>query len=98
MSEKDLSKVKTTLVAYEVYTEYDYVDCGSFYFKTAFGDRIYIHSSDRAICQAIADEYSGVKGKYVVVAAKQAKTKSRREDGGYSAVGSNTRKCFMKKN
>lgn len=92
MSEKDLSKVKTTLVPYEVYTEYDYVDHGSFYFKTAFGDRIYIHSSDRAICQAIADEYSGVKGKYVVVAAKIAKTKFKNEAGIYTCVGTSTRR------
>ena len=98
MTEKSIDKIKTTLVPYEVYTEYDYVDCAAFYIKTALGDRLYIHTNDRSLAQAVADEYSGVKSKYKVVAAKISKTKSKREDGGYSAVGSSTRKCYVKKN
>ena len=98
MTEKSIDKIKTTLVPYEVYTEYDYVDCAAFYIKTALGDRLYIHTNDRSLAQAVADEYSGVKSKYKVVPAKISKTKSKREDGGYSAVGSSTRKCYVKKN
>lgn len=98
MTEKSIEKVKTTLVPYEIYTEYDYIDCANFYIKTALGDRLYIYTNDRLLAQAVADDYSGVKGKYIVVASKISKTKSKREDGGYSAIGSNTRRGFMKKN
>lgn len=92
MAEKDISKIKTTIVPYEIYTEYDFIDPGAFYFKTAFGDRIYIHSSDRMTCQAIADDYSGIKGKYVVVASKVQKTKCKNEAGTYTCTGVATRK------
>lgn len=92
MTEKSIDKIKTTLVPYEVYTEYDYVDCAAFYIKTALGDRLYIHSSDRMLAQAVADEYSGVKGKYKVVAAKIQKTKSKLESGGLSCYGTQSRR------
>ena len=54
MTEKSIDKIKTTLVPYEVYAEYDYVDCAAFYIKTALGDRLYIHSSDRMLAQAVS--------------------------------------------
>lgn len=92
MTEKSIGKVKTTLVPYEIYTEYDYIDCANFYIKTALGDRLYIHTNDRLLAQAVADDYSGVKGKYIVVASKISKTKSKLESGGLSCTGVSTRR------
>lgn len=92
MTEKPIDKVKTTLVSYEIYTEYDYIDCANFYIKTAMGDRLYIHTNDRSLAQAVADDYSGVKGKYIVVASKISKGKSKLESGGLSCTGTSTRR------
>ena len=92
MTEKSIDKNKTTLVPYEIYTEYDYVDCAAFYIKTALGDRLYIHSSDRSLAQSVADEYSGVKGKYKVVAAKIQKNKPRTESGMFTCTGTASRR------
>lgn len=88
----NIDKIKTTLVPYEIYTEYDYVDCAAFYIKTALGDRLYIHTSDRVLAQAVADDYSGVKGKYKVVASKIQKIKPRTESGGYTCTGTASRR------
>ena len=93
MAEKSIEKIKTTMVPYETYTEYDYVDCAAFYIKTALGDRLYIHTNDRLLAQAVADEYSGVKGKYKVVAAKISKIKPRTESGMFTCTGTQSRRC-----
>ena len=92
MTEKSIEKIKTTMVPYEIYTEYDYVDCAAFYIKTALGDRLYIHTNDRLLAQAVADDYSGVKGKYKVVAAKISKTKPRTESGMFTCTGTASRR------
>lgn len=88
----DITKIKTTMVPYQIYTEYDYIDCAAFYIKTALGDRLYIHSSDRLLAQAVADDYSGVKGKYIVVASKISKTKPRTESGQFTCTGTASRR------
>ena len=92
MTEKSIDKVKTTLVPYQIYTEHDYVDCAAFYIKTAMGDRLYIHTNDRLLAQAVADDYSGVKGKYKVVVAKIQKKKPRTESGMFTCTGTASRR------
>ena len=48
------------------------------------------------LAQAVADDYSGVKGKYKVVAAKISKTKSKLESGGLSCTGTSTKRWQKK--
>ena len=87
-------EVKVTVVPFEEYTEYDFVDLSTFFFKDAMGNRHYVHTSKRAEAQRVADEYSGVPGKYKVIATREQKTKSKLESGELSCTGVSTRKCF----
>jgi len=87
-------EVKVTVVSFEEYSEYDFVDLSTFFFKDAMGNRHYIHTSNRAEAQRVADEYSGVPGKYKVIATREQKTKSKLESGELSCTGVSTRKCF----
>lgn len=86
-----MTEIKTVVVTYEQFSDYLFNPPGSFFVRMATGDYMFFKSSNRAKCQAISDEYFG-KGKYAVVAAKQVKTKSRREDGGFSCTGTATRR------
>lgn len=83
---------ETIIVPFEQYSQYDFLDPAYYFFKTAMGDRVYIKTSDRRLAQEVADEWSGIKGKYTVIAAKTSKTKSRRESGELSCRGIATRK------
>lgn len=65
----------------------------NFYVLISTGDRVYYKTRDRKLAQEAADEDWG-KGKYVIRAVKDQKTKSKREDGGLSCTGSNTRRGF----
>lgn len=85
------SEVKVTIVSYEEYTDIDFIDVATFYFKDALGNRHYIHTSKRSIAQQVADEFTGVKDKYKVIASKDQKNKSKLESGGLSCRGSQTR-------
>ena len=87
-------EVKVTVVSFEEYTEYDFVDLSTFFFKDAMGNRHYVHTSKRTEAQRIADEFSGVPGKYKVIATREQKTKSKLESGELSCTGVSTRKCF----
>lgn len=87
-------EVKVTVVSFEEYSEYDFVDLSTFFFKDAMGNRHYIHTSKRAEAQLIADEFSGAPGKYKVIATREQKTKSKLESGELSCTGVSTRKCF----
>ena len=87
-------EVRVTVVSFEEYTEYDFVDLSTFFFKDAMGNRHYIHTSKRAEAQRIADEFSGVPGKYKIIATREQKTKSRLESGELSCYGTPSRKCF----
>lgn len=91
MTNKELVTVQ---ISYEDFTAYDHLPIGNFYFKTAMGDIIYLKTSNKELAQAWIDEYAGVKGKYKAIPSKNSSSKSRQEDGGVSASGVNTRKCF----
>ena len=97
MTEKSIEKIKTTQVSYEEFTNYEFQPPATFYIMDSLQNYIFVHTSQRSVAQEVVDEMYG-KGRYTVRAAKQQKSKSKREDGGYSAVGSSTRKCYVKKN
>ncbi len=88
--------IEVVICSYEEFSEWDHIPYGSFYIRNAMGEINYFKTSDRTKAQEKCNEIYGEK-RYTVIPTKVMKTKSRREDGGYSAVGSNTRKCFMKK-
>ncbi len=91
MTEKDISKIKTTVVSYAEFSEYDFIPPANFYIMDSMQNYFFIHTSKREDAQAVVNEVYG-KNRYTVIPSKQQKTKSRREDGGYSAVGVGTRK------
>lgn len=92
MSEKK-KEISTVVVPYEIWTEYDYIDQGTFYIVNAMQERIYFKTSDRLTAQQKCNELYG-ENFYIVKAAKSLKTKSRLESGGYSVIASNSRKGF----
>lgn len=95
MTEKDISKIKTTVVSYAEFSEYDFIPPANFYIMDSMQNYFFVHTSKREDAQAVVNEVYG-KNRYTVIPSKQVKTKPRTEFG-LSATGSNTRKCFMKK-
>lgn len=95
MTEKDISKIKTTVVSYAEFSEYDFIPPANFYIMDSMQNYFFVHTSKREDAQAVVNEVYG-KNRYTVIPSKQQKTKPRTEFG-LSATGSNTRKCFMKK-
>jgi len=75
-------------------TDDDFIPPSAYYFLPATGDVIFLKTRDRAKAQELCDEWSGVKGKYVIRAIKNVKTKSKSESGEINVRASNTRKCF----
>lgn len=86
-------EVEVVIVSFQDYTAYDFIDPGTFYSVSAMQDYYFYKTSDRAAAQEKCDEIFG-PNRYVVKTSKTIKTKSKREDGGYSACGSNSRKGF----
>lgn len=93
MAEKKPKEIKVSYVSYEDYTQYDYVDVATWFIVNASQQYVYFHTSDRATAQQACNDLYGV-GFYTVKTSKIQKTKSSREDGGYSAYGNNSRKGF----
>lgn len=86
-----MKEIKVSVVPFEVYTEYDYIDVGNFYILSATGDRYYFHTSDREAAQKTCNDMFGINH-YIVKTSKIMKTKSKQEGGGYSATGVSSRK------
>jgi hypothetical protein len=84
-------EIEYIIVSYEQYTDYEFIEPGSFFVMSATQDYYFFKTSDRAKAQAKCDELFG-KGKYTVKTSKNQKTKSKQEGGGLSATGSTTRK------
>ena len=95
MSEK---QIETIIVEYKQFSDYDFIPPGAFYIRIATGDYVFYKTSDRAKAQAQIDLDFPPKGKYTAIPSKISKGKSKREDGGYSAVGVGTRKGQKKYN
>lgn len=79
-------EVKITVVTYEQYTDYEFVDPATFYVMTGLQEYYYFHTSSRSVAQQKANELFG-ENKYTVKASKIQKTKSRQENGGVSVRG-----------
>lgn len=86
-----MTEIKITVVSFEQYTDYEFIDPATWFVMTATQDYYYFHTSKREVAQAKADELFG-KGKYVVKTSKMQKTKSKLESGGLSCTGVSTRK------
>lgn len=83
--------IKTVVVEFEEFSEWDFIPPGSFYIRMANGDYLFLKTSNRSEAQVfINDEYG--KGKYTVIPAKIQKTVSRLESGGLSCTGTSTRR------
>lgn len=63
----------------------------NFYIINALGERVFFKTKDRALAQQASDDLYG-KGRYVIRAVKDQKTKSKMESGGLSCSGSNSRR------
>lgn len=83
--------IKTEIVSFENFSQWDFIPPGSFYIRTALGDYLFLKTSSRAAAQEFVNTEYG-KGKYTVVAAKIEQGKSRLESGGYSCTGTSTRR------
>lgn len=84
-------EIKISVVSYEEYTQYEYVDVATFFIVDAMQNYVYFHTSKREEAQRVCDERYG-KGKYTVKASKIQKTKSKLESGLCSAYGTSTRR------
>ena len=93
MSESKKKEVKVSYISYEEYTDYSYIDVATWFIVNALQQYVYFHTSDRAEAQRVCNDMYGVNF-YTVKTSKTQKTKSSREDGGYSAYGNNSRKGF----
>lgn len=92
-----MSKVlKTVVVSYDSFSEWDFIAPGSFYIRPASGDYLFLKTSDRKAAQAFVNKEYGA-GKYAVIPTKDQKTKSRLESGGLSCYGTATRRGQQKR-
>ena len=82
--------IKTVVVKFDKFSEWDFVPPGSFYIRPASGDYLFLKTSDRKAAQEFVNNEYGV-GKYTVIPTKDQKTKSRLESGGLSCTGTATR-------
>lgn len=83
--------IKTEIVKFDDFSQWDFIPPGSFYIRTALGNYLFLKTSSRAAAQEFVNTEYG-KGKYTVVAAKIEQGKSRLESGGYSCTGTSTRR------
>lgn len=88
-----MREIEVVIVSYQDYIEYTFVEPGSFFSMSAMQEYYFYKTSDRKAAQDKCDELFGA-GRYIVKTSKNIATKSKREDGGVSASGTNTRKGF----
>lgn len=84
-------EIKVSIITYEQYTDYEYIDIANYFIVSALQEYVYFHTNDRATAQAKCNEMFGVS-KYTVKASKISKTKSKLESGGLSCTGTSTRR------
>lgn len=88
--------IKTVVVKFEKFSEWDFIPPGSFYIRPASGDYLFLKTSDRKAAQEFVNKEYG-DGKYAVIPTKDQKTKSRLESGGLSCTGTATRRGQQKR-
>lgn len=86
--EKDIEVV---IVSYQQYTDYEFIEPGTYFVMSASQDYYFFKTSDRTKAQAKCNELFG-DGFYTVKTSKNIKTKSRLESGTYSAYGTSSRR------
>lgn len=84
-------EIEYVVVSYEQFTDYEFCEPGSFFIMDSMQNYVFFKTSDRAKAQAKADELYG-PNRYTVKTSKNQKTKSKLESGGYSAVGTSSRR------
>ena len=90
-------EIEVVIVSYEQYTDYDFIDPGTYFSVSAMQEYYFYKTSDRAKAQEKCDEIFGA-GRYVVKTSKTIKTKSKLESGGQSVYATATRKGQKKYN
>lgn len=90
--ESKKKELKVTMVSFKEFSDIDFIPPSTFFYKNAMGDFAFIHTASRQVAQDYVDEFTGIKGKYSVIASKLQKTVSKLEGGGYSVTGTETRK------
>lgn len=91
MVDKKEKEIKVTVVSYQDYTSYDFVDPATYFSMSAMQEYYFYHTSDRLAAQKKCNELFG-DNRYTVKTSKTVEGKSKQENGGYSAVGTATRK------
>lgn len=94
MSEKK-KEIKVSVITYEQYVDYEYVDIANYFIVSALQEYVYFHTNDRMLAQEKCNEMFGMS-KYTVKASRITKTKSKSESGGLSAAGTSTRRGQQK--
>ena len=90
-------EIEVVIVSYEQYTDYDFIDPGTYFSVSAMQEYYFYKTSDRVKAQEKCDEIFGA-GRYVVKTSKTIKTKSKLESGGQSVYATATRKGQKKYN
>jgi len=68
-----MSKIKTTIVSFEDFSDDDFTKPSNYYIRIATGDFYFIHTRDRLLAQQVIDDEFG-KGHYKVNASKMSKS------------------------
>lgn len=89
--EKKPKEIEVVIVSFMQYTDYQFVEPGSYFSMSAMQDYYFYKTSDRKLAQNKCDEIFGV-GRYVVKTSKNIAIKSKLESGGLSCTGTATRK------
>lgn len=90
VSKKVVKELKTVIVKFDKFTEWDFIPPGSFYVRIASGDYLFIKTSDRSAAQKYLNDEFGI-AKYTAIPTKIQKSKSKQTNGGYSCTGTATR-------
>ena len=67
-----MSKIKTTVISFEDFSDDDFTKPSNYYVRMATGDFYFVHTRDRLTAQQVIDDEFG-KGHYKVNASKMGK-------------------------
>lgn len=88
---KDGKTIRITVVSYEQFSEWDFIDPATWFIVNASQQFVYFHTADRAKAQEACNNLYG-DGFYKVKTSKMQKSKSKLESGGLSCTGTTTRR------
>lgn len=87
---KDNKTIRITVVSYEQFSEWDFIDPATWFIVNASQEYVYFHTADRAKAQEACNNLYG-ESFYRVKTSKMQKSKSKLESGGYSVYATATR-------